>query len=112
MKVVFEKPIKLQKVITKKGVELWKIEVAPNHFFLEQNPFKASKYGKAYRMLKEKYPSFYMFWEIENDRYTGRMLLATITDKETMDQVITDLIQSEEFKQYKDIEEEIEPAEG
>jgi len=53
-----------------------------------------------------------MFWEIENDRYTGRMLLATITDKETMDQVITDIVRSEEFKQYEDIEEEIEPVEG
>ena len=57
MKIIFEKPVKLQKVVTRKGVELWKIEISPNHFFLEQNPFKNSKYGRAYRMLKEKYPS-------------------------------------------------------
>jgi len=111
MKVLFERPIKLQKVITKKGVELWKIELAPNHFFLEQNPFKNSKYGRAYRMLKEKYPAFYMFWEIENDQYTGKLLMGTLVDKNAIDDVITDLLRSEEYKKFEDIREEIEPME-
>ncbi|NPB05416.1 MAG: hypothetical protein GXO08_03445 [Aquificae bacterium] len=112
MKVIFEKPIKLQKVITKKGVELWKIEITPNHFFLEQNPFKDSKYGRAYRLLKQKYPFFYMFWEIENNQYTGRLLMGTIVEKSDVDKLITDLVQSEEYKQYEDIMEEIEAQEG
>ena len=111
MKTIFEKPIKLQKVITKKGVELWKIELSPDHFFLEQNPFKNSKYGRAYRMLKEKYPFFYMFWEIENNQYTGRLLMGTIVDKGDIDRLITDLVHSEEYKSYEDIREEIEPQE-
>jgi REP element-mobilizing transposase RayT len=111
MKIIFEKPVKLQKVVTRKGVELWKIEISPNHFFLEQNPFKNSKYGRAYRMLKEKYPAFYMFWEIENNQYTGRLLLGTIVDKGDVDVLITDIISSEEYKKYEDIKEEIEPQE-
>jgi REP element-mobilizing transposase RayT len=111
MKVLFERPIKLQKVITKKGVELWKIELSPDHFFLEQNPFKNSKYGRAYRMLKEKYPAFYMFWEIENNQYTGRLLMGTIVEKSDIDALITDLLRSEEYKNYEDIREEIEPME-
>jgi len=58
MKVKESKEIQLQKVITRKGVELIKIEVAPNHFFLEQNPEKPSKYGVAYEELKKLYPDF------------------------------------------------------
>jgi len=108
MKEIFEKPIKLKKVLTKKGVELWKIEVSPDHFFLEQNPFKDSKYGRAYRMLKQKYPAFYIFWEIENNQYTGRLLMGTIVDKADVDELITDILQSEEYKNYKDVMEEIE----
>jgi len=111
MRKIFEREIKLQKVLTKTGVELWKIELAPNHFFLEQNPFKESKYGKAYRMLKEKYPAFYMFWEIKENRYTGRLLMGTIVEKEDIDALITEWLQSEEFKKYEDIPEEIEATE-
>ncbi len=108
MKVLFEKTTKLQKVITKKGVELWKIELSPNHFFIEQNPFKDSKYGRAYRMLKQKYPAFYMFWEIENNQYTGKLLMGTIVEKEDIDKFISEVLQSEEYKKYEDIREEIE----
>jgi len=108
MKVLFEKSVKLQKVITKKGVELWKIELSPTHFFLEQNPFKDSKYGRAYRMLKQKYPAFYMFWEIENNQYTGKLLMGTIVEKEDIDRFISEVLQSEEYKNYEDIREEIE----
>ena len=111
MRKIFEKEIKLQKVLTKTGVELWKIELTPNHFFLEQNPFKESKYGKAYRMLKEKYPAFYMFWEIKENRYTGRLLMGTIVEKSDVDALITEWLQNEEFKKYEDISEEIEPME-
>ena len=110
MKTIFERPLKLQKVITKKGVELWKIELSPNHFFLEQNPFKDSKYGRAYRMLKQRYPFFYMFWEIENNQYTGRLLVGTIVEKEDIDKLIADLVHSEEYKQYEDVKEDIENA--
>lgn len=111
MRKLFEKDIKLQKVVTKSGVELWKIELSPDHFFLEQNPFKNSKYGKAYRMLKEKYPAFYMFWEIKNNRYTGSILMGTIVQKSDVDSLIADLVQSEEFKKYEDIADEIDTGE-
>ena len=111
MRPIFEKLIRLQKVLTKKGVELWKIELSSDHFFLEQNPFKNSKYGKAYRMLKEKYPNFYMFWEIKNDRYTGRLLAGTIVNKEDIDTFISELLRSEEFKELEDIRDEIEKEE-
>jgi len=99
--------IELELVKTKKGVILYKINVDKNHFFLEQNPLKESKYGVAYRKLKEKYPEFYMFWEIKNNTYTGRLLTGIFLEKEDIDRFITDMLQNEEFKQYKDTKEEI-----
>ncbi|WP_297455680.1 hypothetical protein [Persephonella sp.] len=100
--------IELELVKTKTGALLYKINVADNHFFLEQNPLKDSKYGVAYRKLKEKYPEFYMFWEIKNNRYTGRLLTGTFLEKEDIDRFITDVLQSEEYKQFEDVKEEIE----
>jgi transcription termination factor NusB len=62
-------------------------------------------------MLKEKYPNFYMFWEIKNDRYTGRLLAGTLVNKEDIDDFISELLKSEEFMEFEDIKEEIEPTE-
>ncbi|WP_457625680.1 DUF7132 family protein [Persephonella sp.] len=100
--------IELELVKTKSGAILYKINLSDNHFFLEQNPLKDSKYGVAYRKLKEKYPEFYMFWEIKNNRYTGKLLTGIFLEKEDIDRFITDILQNEEFKQYEDIKEEIE----
>ncbi|WP_457639744.1 DUF7132 family protein [Persephonella sp.] len=100
--------VEIELVKTKKGAILYKINISDNHFFLEQNPLKDSKYGVAYRKLKEKYPEFYMFWEIKNNRYTGKLLTGLFLEKEDIDRFITDVLQSEEFKQYEDIKEEIE----
>ncbi|SNZ10400.1 hypothetical protein SAMN06265182_1860 [Persephonella hydrogeniphila] len=100
--------VEVELVKTKSGAILYKITLSDNHFFLEQNPLKDSKYGFAYRKLKEKYPEFYMFWEIKNNRYTGKLLTGIFLEKEDIDRFITDILQSEEFKQYEDIKEEIE----
>jgi hypothetical protein len=100
--------ITLELVKTKKGAILHKINVSKDHFFLEQNPLKNSKYGVAYRAIKEKFPEFYMFWEIKNNRYTGRLLTAAFLEKEDIDEFIVDLLKSDEFKKYEDIKEEIE----
>ncbi len=108
METLKEWQITVEVVRTKKGALLYKINVGENHFFLEQNPLKDSKYGVAYRKLKEKYPEFYMFWEIKNNRYTGRLLIGTFLEKEDIDRFITEVLQSEEYKGYKDIKEEIE----
>jgi len=88
-------------VKTKTGAILYKINLADNHFFLEQNPLKDSKYGVAYRMLKLKYPEFYMFWEIKDDNYTGRVLTARISEKKDLDAFIESLV-GDEFKKYED----------
>jgi len=98
---------KLKLVKTRSGAILHLIEIAPDHFFIEQNPLKDSKYGFAYRKLKEKYPEFYMFWEIKNDRYTGRLLAGAFLTKKEMDQVIVDLLKSDEFMSYGELEEEL-----
>jgi hypothetical protein len=66
MKVLFEKIVKYKLVETKSGAKLLMIEESPNHFWLEQNPMKESKYGVAYRLLKKIYPDLYMFWEIKD----------------------------------------------
>ncbi len=88
-------------VKTKTGAVLYKINLDDNHFFLEQNPLKDSKYGVAYRMLKLKYPEFYMFWEIKDDQYTGKVLTARLTNKKELDDFIEALVGSE-FKNYED----------
>jgi hypothetical protein len=103
MKVKESHELRLQKVITKSGVELLRIVVAPNHFFLEQNPAKPSKYGVAYRKIKEIYPDFYMFWEFKNGDYTGRLLTGTFLSKEEIDRFIDSILQDEEYKNYEDV---------
>ena len=111
MKTIETKNIKLKKVITKTGAELYVIELSKNHFFIEQNPLKKSKYGEAYRKLKEKYPGFYMFWEIKNNRYTGKLLVGSILEKKDIDDFITEILKSEEYKRYEDVRDEIEDYE-
>ncbi|NPA32961.1 MAG: hypothetical protein GXO04_04990 [Aquificae bacterium] len=108
METLKEWDFKLKLVKTKRGAVLYLIEISPDHFFIEQNPLKDSKYGYAYRKLKEKYPEFYMFWEIKNNRYTGRLLAGAFLTKKEMDQVITDLLKSDEFMRYEEIMEQIE----
>jgi len=108
MEVIKQWDINLEVVKTKKGALLYKINISDNHFFLEQNPLKDSKYGFAYRKLKEKYPEFYMFWEIKNNKYTGKLLAGIFLEKEDIDIFIQETLQSEEFKSYEDIKEEIE----
>ena len=108
MEVIKHWDVEFDLVKTKKGALLYKITIAENHFLLEQNPLKNSKYGVAYRALKEKYPEFYMFWEIKDNKYTGRLLTGVFLEKEDIDKFITDVLQSEEFKSFEDIREEIE----
>ena len=105
MKILFEKIQKVKLVETKTGAKLLMIEEAPNHFWLEQNPLKESKYGIAYRMLKQIYPDLYLFWEIKDGEFTGRLKVEMISDKKTMDKLIQDLIHSEDFKTYEDLQE-------
>ena len=90
-------------VKTKTGALLYKINVKDNLFFLEQNPLKDSKYGVAYRMLKLKYPEFYMFWEIKDNNYTGRALSARLSNKKELDEFIEALV-GEDFKKYEDFQ--------
>ncbi len=107
MKVKESHELRIQKVVTKLGVELWRIVVSPNHFFLEQNPEKPSKYGIAYKQIKEIYPDFYMFWEIKNDDYTGRLLTGTFLNKDEIDKFIDSILKNENYKNYEDVKDEI-----
>ena len=108
MRVLEERNIKLKKVLTKSGSELYLIEISPDHFFIEQNYKKPSKYGIAYKKLKEKYPDFFMFWEIKNDNYTGRLLLGTFAQKGEIDEFITSVLHDEEYKNYPFERDELE----
>ncbi len=99
---------KLKLVRTKRGAILHVIEIDKNHFWIEQNPLKDSKYGYAYRKIKEKFPEFYMFWEIKDNKYTGKLLAGAILEKKEIDEFITDVLQSEEYKKYEHILESIE----
>jgi transcription termination factor NusB len=107
MKVKESKEFRLQKVVTKSGVELWRVVVSPDQFFLEQNPEKPSKYGIAYKELKKLYPDFYMFWEIKNNKYTGRLLSGTFLEKEDIDKFISSVLKNENYKKYEDFRDEI-----
>jgi len=111
MRTIEEKPIKLKVVRTRRGALLYMIEVDKNHFYLEQNPLKNSKYGVAYRKIKERFPEFYMFWEIKNNRYTGKLLVGAILEKQEIDDFITLVAQSDEFMNFEHILDEIEEME-
>ena len=109
MEVLKEIPVKLQLVKTKRGSILYRILIDDNWFFLEQNPLKNSKYGYAYRNIKEKFPEFFMFWEIKNNRYTRKLLIASFLEKKEIDEFLSSLlteIQNKEFKSLEDKSEE------
>ena len=103
MKVLDEKILKWKIVETKTGAKLIVIEESPNHFWIEQNPLKESKYGIAYRELKKLYPDLYLFWEIKDGEFTGRLKVEMITDKKTMDRFIESLLGNRDFMGYEDI---------
>ncbi|MBP1911149.1 hypothetical protein J2747_000408 [Thermococcus stetteri] len=65
----------------------------------------------AYRKIKENFPEFYMFWEIKNNRYTGKLLAGAILEKEEIDEFVTLLAKTEDFKKFEEILEEIEEME-
>ncbi len=111
MKVLKEWNAKIKLVKTRRGAILHMIELGPNHFYLEQNPLKDSKYGVAYRKIKESFPEFYMFWEIKNNHYTGKLLAGAFLEKKEIDEFITLIGQSEEYKKFEHIMEEIEEVE-
>ncbi len=111
MKVLKEWDVKVKLVRTKRGAILHMIELEPGHFYLEQNPLKDSKYGVAYRKIKEHFPEFYMFWEIKNNRYTGKLLAGAFLEKQEIDEFITPLAQTEDFKKFEEVFEEIEELE-
>jgi len=46
---------------------------------------KESKYGRIYREIKAKNPEFYMFWEIKNNEYTGKVLVGEIVNSENLE---------------------------
>jgi hypothetical protein len=101
LKTLKEWNVLLELVKTKTGALLYKINLDENHFFLEQNPLKDSKYGVAYRELKNRFPEFYMFWEIKDDNYTGKVLTARLCDKKDLDEFIESLVGGD-FKNYED----------
>ncbi|NPA22015.1 MAG: hypothetical protein GXN92_00315 [Candidatus Micrarchaeota archaeon] len=108
METLREWDVKLKLVKTRRGAILYVIELAPDHFFIEQNPLKNSKYGQAYRKLKSQYEEFYMFWEIRNNRYTGTLLVGAFLRKHEIDPFITMISQSDEFLKYPDEKDEEE----
>ena len=94
MKTIKKWDVEIELVETKTGAFLYKINLDENHFFLEQNPLKDSKYAVAYRKLKEKFPEFYMFWEIKDNEYTGKILTGRICEKEEINEFIDILIKN------------------
>jgi len=103
MEVIKEWPIKLQIVRTKRGALLHRIEVSEDHFFLEQNPLKESRFGVAYRRIKAVFPEFYMFWEFKDGEYTGRLLTGTFLTKREIEDFIDRVLRDEtEYKSYPD----------
>ena len=104
MKVLDEKKFKWKIVETKTGAKLIVIEESPDHFWIEQNILKESKYGIAYRELKKLYPDLYLFWEIKDGKFTGRLKVEMITNKKVMDRFIESLLGNNDFMEYEDIE--------
>ncbi len=94
MRVIFDKTIFFEEVETKSGAILKRIVLGKNHFLLEQNPLKESKYGKMYRKIKAKKLDFYMFWEIKDDEFTGKVLVAEICTIKDLDDVLENFLKS------------------
>ena len=78
-------------------IDMWNVQ------YLEQNPLKDSKYGIAYRKLKQMYPDLYMFWEIKNWEFTGNLKLELVTSKKEMDVLIDSILQDKSYKDYEDV---------
>ncbi|MDI3476300.1 MAG: hypothetical protein PWQ79_2289 [Thermococcaceae archaeon] len=49
-----------------------------------------------------------MFWEIKDNRYTGRLLTGAFLEKKEIDEFVTLLAKTEDFKKFEEILEEIE----
>jgi len=93
MRTIKKWNVEVELVETKTGAFLYKINLDKNHFFLEQNPLKDSKYAVMYRELKQKFPEFYMFWEMKDGDYTGRVMTARISDKKDLDSFLKTLLE-------------------
>ena len=94
MKVLYSKAVFFEEVATKSGAVLKRIVLSPEHFLLEQNPLKDSKYGRIYRTLKAKNEDFYIFWEIKDDEFTGKVLVAEICESKDLDEVLEKFLKS------------------
>ncbi len=107
MEVLKEWRVKLQLVRTKRGALLHRIEVTKDHYFLEQNPLKESRFGVAYRKIKAAFPEFYMFWEFKEGSYTGRLLTGAFLEKEEIEDFIDRVLKGEdEYKALPDLRDE------
>ncbi|MEO1941835.1 MAG: hypothetical protein ABGW77_02970 [Campylobacterales bacterium] len=96
MKVLHSERVELQRVETKSGAKLWKIQLEKEgDFLLEQNPKKDSIFGRWYRVRKEVDPDFYLFWEFKNGEYTGRVLRARFQSKQELEREIEELLKGQ-----------------
>lgn len=94
MRVLYKKPIVFEEVETKSKAILKRIVIDENHFFLEQNPLKDSKYGRMYRKIKAKKPDFYLFWEIKDDEFTGKNIIAEVIESKDLEIVLEKFLKS------------------
>ena len=94
MKVLYKKPIVFEEVETKSGAILKKIVIDENHFLLEQNPLKDSKYGNMYRKIKSKNPNFYLFWEIMDNEFTGEVIVAELMSSDNLYEILEKKLKS------------------
>jgi hypothetical protein len=102
MKTLSEKNCKFKIVETKTWAKLLMLDMW-NVQYLEQNPLKDSKYGIAYRKLKQVYPDMYMFWEIKNGEFTWNIKLEIVTNKKEIDSLIDSILKDDSYKKYEDI---------
>ena len=49
-----------------------------------------------------------MFWEIRNNHYTGKLLAGAFLEKKEIDDFVTQLAKSEDFKKFEEVMENIE----
>ena len=106
MEVLKEWPVRLQLVRTRRGAVLHRIVVGKDHFFLEQNPLRESRFGVAYRRIKAAFPEFYMFWEFKDGDYTGRLLTGAFLEREEIEDFVDRVLKGDTgYKDYPDVRE-------
>ncbi len=104
---IFHQNCKVE-LLKKSDEPLYKIVLDKNHYFLEQNPNTKSRYGVAYKKLKEIYPYSLLFWEVKENDYTGNSFIGIFATRSQLIKFLKDVLDDDSFMKYEDVKDSLE----